>query len=175
MKDVEKIALVVPNRDRAEIYAYLEAHQNKANRVNIVIDEFLRTPQDHDACEEEEDRPCPLPPPPAVEKSIDVPTPKPLSALERDVEQICTVFIGVDPNYVHERLIELGNIKERVELLSAMMLEKNDYPRLKDRLEKENKEKRNSKIRSMEFNMEEFLTLYQDPLKTFYDESKKVG
>ena len=56
-------------------------------------------------------------------ESINSPTSH--SNLKRDVELICTVSIGVDPIYIYDiSIIELGNIKERVEELSAEVLEK---------------------------------------------------
>ena len=113
IKDVDKIYDVVSGISREEIYAYLQAHQNKSNRVNIVLEELLQTP-DEDLSMEEEDRPCSSPP-----------------------------------------------VMEHIDVLTL-----NPHCR--------NKGKGKSKIRSIEFYIDEFLNLYPDPSKTFYNESSMV-
>ncbi len=99
----------------------------------------------------------------------------PLFQLQKDVDTMRIIFPESDPNFLFEKLEEMSQDPERVNNLSAQMFEHKNYPCLKERLEREKKEKRNRKLLNMELNMEEFLQMFPEPTEHFYDETRRAG
>ena len=102
--DMNYISKMFPDIDKNEIYAYLEAHFDKKNRVQIVTDELLGA---------DEDSQGPL----KVKSVIDLTnshstvTPKGkndpelgVSDVEKDVIAITAVVPDCDPNFLYEGL-----------------------------------------------------------------------
>ena len=94
--------------------------------------------------------------------------------LQEDVEILRRIFPDCDPDYLFSELEARAGNPERTAAVSSMMFERCNYPRLRDRLEKEHTQEKVRKLRELKLNMEEFLTMFPDPEKTFYDVSKPV-
>ncbi|XP_013384323.1 kinesin-related protein 4 [Lingula anatina] len=202
--DMQFLARMFPDKDRNEIYAYLEAHHQNPNRIQVVAEEFLRmqggsqdeegtnvklTPLSSQNSEESfemlhdvktasgEDKGTNHS---TEDKSHNTPavfddTPK--TRLEIEVEELKAIFPDCDPDYLVKALIMRENDPERSKHLAAQMLETKNFPRLKDVIEKQKKFAKKKQLEKMRshFDIKEFLQMFDDPQTYFYDEAKPVS
>ena len=98
----------------------------------------------------------------------------PLEELQQNVEDMMAVFPDCDPDYLYYMLEQRFKDPSRVQNLSAQMLETRNYPKLKERLEKEKRASNIRRIKNMEFKMDEFLQMFPDPIPHFSDETRPV-
>ncbi|XP_046582259.1 uncharacterized protein LOC124289685 [Haliotis rubra] len=157
--DMRKVAKMFPDMDRNEIYAYIEAHHDKKDRVQVVIEEILRSTKG------------------SLSASLSVSsdggevTPGKVfpgaCSLQGEVDQLREIFPDCDPNYLFEQLEEKANDAERVKNLAAQMFEKRNYPKMKDILEKQQKIAKQRQIKNLKFDMENFLSKFPDPVEFF--------
>ena len=183
VKDTEFVSRMFPNKDKDEIYAYLEAHYNKPNRVDIVTEELLHIsehtqPSDEsqnntEARENGESKSSRSTATDHVSAVVgeDV---GPLAQLEKDVETMRTVFPDCDPMYLYETLSARADDPQRVEKLSSELFEHKNYPKLKDRLEKARKANLRNRLINLTMDIEEFLQMFPDPVTHFHQEEKAV-
>ena len=168
-KDVKTLYKVMPDKDPNELYAYLEAHFDKPNRIQIVIDELTKSDSQESL--------------PAISKSSsfgkDVNKGKaPLTTedkLQTDLNELKVVFPDCDPNFLFEKLEEKPNDPERVGKIAYDLFESKKYPKLSEILEKERKEQIKRKYKKMEFILGEFLQKFPNPFEFFSDEDRIVG
>ncbi|OPL20802.1 hypothetical protein AM593_01335, partial [Mytilus galloprovincialis] len=163
-KDTRIIAKVMPDIDRNEIYAYLEAHHDEKNRIQVVIEELMKMKQGGESL-----------------VSLDVTTdglitsPKPSKGIfniQDEVDELRQIFPDCDPNYLYDELEKKADDKERMKTVAMAMFEDKKYPKLKEREEQENKistlrnqrKKMKSKPRTKTVNLPE------DPDEFFYYE-----
>lgn len=85
------------------------------------------------------------------------------------------VITDCEPNYVTEQLKLMENQANRVEILISQMLEKKNYPRLKDFLEKNRHQQKVNALLNIQLNIEEFLRQFPDPFHTFYHDNKAIS
>ena len=90
-----------------------------------------------------------------------------IEALEQDVKLLLTVFPDGDPEHLYDELKKLSLYPDRVQRLSDAMFENGEYPKLKDRLYKEERAERLRKLQCTELNMEDFIEMFPDPENTF--------
>ena len=172
--DMNYISKMFPDIDKNEIYAYLEAHFDKKNRVQIVTDELLGA---------DEDSQGPL----KVKSVIDLTnshstvTPKGkndpelgVSDVEKDVIAITAVVPDCDPNFLYERLEKMSKTADRVSVLTAQLLETRTYPKLKERLDVEQKKSVRLRLQNLDMTIKECLQMFPDPESYFNDEDKPV-
>ena len=167
--DVKTLHKVMPDRDPNELYAYLEAHFDRPNRVQIVIDELAKS-------ESQESLPLI-----SKSNSFENMTNKgkgPLTAedkLQTDLKELKVIFPDCDPNFLYEKLEEKSNDPERVGKVAYALFESNKYPKLSEVLEKEAKERTKRKYKKMDFVLSEFLAKFPDPFEFFADEDRTVS
>jgi hypothetical protein len=92
-----------------------------------------------------------------------------------DYESIVAVISDCEPAYIHRLLAEHAEHPNRVEFIINKMLETKSYPRLRDALEKEKKQKNLDAHINMELDFDEFLKVYPAPHVYFYDKTKPVS
>ena len=97
------------------------------------------------------------------------------SPMDLDFEKISSVINDCEPKYIREQLQIYENKPNRVEHLLNQMLEKRNYPKLRDFLEKQKKEDEVNRHVNMELDMEEFLKLYPNPHEHFYSKVKEMS
>ena len=183
MADTLSISGMFPDVDRAEIYALLEAHYYDRNRVLLVTEELLEVQQSHsqetvqprtisvgDNDSEADVSPTKIETTVGVEEDL-----APIAQLEKNVETMRALFPDCDPMYLYETLSAHFNEKDFVHNLSSRMFENRNYPKLRDRQEKEKKQALKNKLQSLKLNIEEFLHLFPDPKTHFYDENRTIG
>ncbi|XP_046338609.2 uncharacterized protein LOC124119946 [Haliotis rufescens] len=158
--DMRKVAKMFPEMDRNEIYAYIEAHHDKKDRVQLVIEEILRSTRGSlsTSLSVSSDGGEVTPMKPAFQGAC---------SLQGEVDQLREIFPDCDPNYLFEQLEEKANDAERVKNLAAQMFEKRNYPKLKDTLDKQQKIARQRQIKNLKFDMENFLSKFPDPVEYF--------
>ena len=167
--DVKTLHKVLPEKDPNELYAYLEAHFDKPNRVQVVIDELTKSDSQESV--------------PTVSKSNSfehetVKGKAPLTTedkLQIDLKELRVIFPDCDPNFLYEKLEEKSNDPERVGKIAYALFESNKYPKLSEVLEKEKKEQVKRKYKRMEFILKEFLAKFPDPFEFFADEERNVS
>ncbi|XP_033735539.1 uncharacterized protein LOC117324038 [Pecten maximus] len=160
-KDMKIVKKIVPHRDPNEIYAYLEAHYEKKNRIKLVIEELMNVvdPEDPDHNDIEV-------------KDTEKPSIPGVRGLEEELQELKEIFPDCDPNYLYNALEDRRDDKDRVKNLAIGMLEKKDYPRLKEMLDNESKLKKKQKVIQATFQMKDFLAKFPDPETFFCDKSK---
>ncbi|XP_005098623.1 uncharacterized protein LOC101849460 [Aplysia californica] len=164
--DMRTVAKIFPDKDRNEIYALLEAHFEKKDRLQTVIDELMMTYRGEDQSQNSQAHVAQAeePNPPSEESSV-----------ERDVEKMQTLFPDCDPNYLFERLEQMGSVKNRTDVLAAELFDRKNYPTLKDLEEKEEEKTRLDKLRNLKITVEEFQQKFPEPEKTFGDITKDLS
>ncbi|XP_069117648.1 LOW QUALITY PROTEIN: uncharacterized protein [Argopecten irradians] len=159
-KDMKIVRKIVPHRDPNEIYAYLEAHYEKKNRIKLVIEELMNVVAEPDDTDRDgsgdTDKLC-------------IPG---MGGLEDELQELKEIFPDCDPNYLYNALEDSKDDKDRVKTLAIRMLEKKDYPKLKEVLDNESKLKKKQKISQATFEMKEFLAKFPDPEVFFCDKNK---
>lgn len=191
VNEMETISKILPDIDKNEIYAYLEAHFNSHNRIQIVTEELLRQAGDI--------------PPNSQETSSSIETPKPkeddssnsaniisaalnnakangeiddlqsLTQVQKDMETLKELFPDCDPVYFFQMLQKHEAVPDRVTVISTQMFENKNYPKYSDRLAKMKKDDMKKKLQNLELNMKEFLQMFPDPKEVFYNEEKQVS
>ncbi|KAK6181366.1 hypothetical protein SNE40_009232 [Patella caerulea] len=152
-QDMRVISKMFPDIDRNEIYAYLEAHHHKKDRIQVVIEELLKSGNSQGSLDETD---------------YPNPTSNPLTNRSRgEFENLCDIFPDCDPNYIFEQLELNAKDTDRMNNLAAKMFESRDYPKLKDVLDKQSKYSIKRKIQNMEFNLKQFLAKIPDPKSMF--------
>lgn len=166
-KDLKTLRKVLPETDPNEIYAFLEAHYDKPNRVQVVIDELTKS-------DSQESLPIQ-----ALDAFDDMDRGKaPLTATDKfqaDFKELQEIFRDCDPNFLYEKLDTFSEDKDRVQKIAAELFEHKNYPKLKDVKEKEKKEELKNKITKMEFDMTSFLKKFPTPMEYFSDASRAVS
>ncbi|KAL4237880.1 hypothetical protein ACF0H5_002590 [Mactra antiquata] len=165
-KDMKTLMKVLPDKDPNEVYAFLEAHFDKPNRVQIVIDEL--TPSDS-----QESLPLVR-----VESLEDTDRGKaPMSAEDKlmaDLKQLRDIFRDCDPNFLQEKLNE-DTSHNRVQAIAAELFESKKYPKLEDVLEEERRKDWKKKVTSLDFDIHIFLKKFPNPEEHFMDISNEVN
>nr|KAG5689767.1 hypothetical protein BaRGS_031168 [Batillaria attramentaria] len=166
-----------PEKDQNEIYALLEAHYYKPDRVQVVIEELLRSGHwsqgDGDTSSLSHSQ--------SLDVAADTSSAHLQSALhplpgdlQSDVDHLRDVFPDCDPNYIYERLEANKSSADRVRILAAEMFERRDYPQLKEVIEKQTKQARRQRLQRLDITIEDFLAKFPDPSTTFRDEEKEM-
>ncbi|XP_041354024.1 uncharacterized protein LOC121371875 isoform X2 [Gigantopelta aegis] len=166
-RDMRIISKMFPGKDRNEIYAYVEAHHDKSDRVQRVIEELLKSEnssQDQSLSQDITEPDC----------SKLAHTVRGAFRLQDEVDDLREIFPDCDPNYIFEELEKRSDDQERVKNLAGHMFERRNYPKLKDVLARQSKLALKNRLTRLKFNMEIFLSKFPDPLKTFYDCDKKM-
>ena len=166
-KDMHLIAKVIPDADPNEIYAFLEAHHDRKDRIKIVIEEFLRfepstqpTLQKRTSISEfmlNFEEPC-------IEKGGIAKMP---STITEEVDNLREIFPDCDPHYLFEELEKLANDQDRVKTVAMALFENNKYPTHKDALKRKEKEEMESKLANLRFDIDDFCKRFPDPKSTF--------
>ncbi|XP_060070591.1 uncharacterized protein LOC132550525 [Ylistrum balloti] len=166
-KDMRIVKKVLPHKDPNEIYAFLEAHYDKKNRIKVVIEELMNDMADpddteHDGSEVRD----------TGSKILSIPG---VGELQKELQELKDIFPDCDPNYLYSALEDRKDEKDRVKNLAISMLEKKDYPKLKEVLDNERKLKRRQNIVTATFDLKEFLAKFSDPELFFCDKEKVVS
>lgn len=159
-KDMRIVKKIVPHRDPNEIYAYLEAHYDRRNRIKLVIEELLNEETDTEGRDGGRT---------AGITGLHMPSEGGLGA---EVQELQEIFPDCDPNYLYNALEDMKDDKDRVKHLAVQMIEKKDYPKLKEMLENEEKLKKKQKIMKQSFNIKDFLAKFSDPEEFFTDKNR---
>lgn len=166
-RDLKTLVKVLPAVSPNELYAYLEAHYGKPNRVQIVIDELTKS---------ESQESLPLSREPSLE---DLGKGKgPQSAedkLQTELKELKDIFRDCDPNFLYEKLVMKVDDGERVHKIATELFETRDYPKLKDLMEANKKEEEKRKITEMNFDLKSFLLKFSDPLEYFNNLERTVN
>jgi hypothetical protein len=193
LKDAQTLHQIFSAVSVDELYAYLEAHHDADNRIDIVMNELMErnegNPQlsdknptqkmDNNTQAEEES------PKQSNGSSASlslITTTRSQNAdvdalVLSDVETLLNLFPECDPNYLYDQLLlkrTSGDVAA-ANSLSMEMFEKRNFPKLKDRLEKEEKENRKQQLQNLQFKVDEFLEMFPDPKAYFYDEARPVN
>lgn len=166
-RDMRVISKMFPGKDQNEIYALVEAHYYKPNRVQMVIEEFLlaeRGSQDSFTTSSHSQ---------SLDLSYNASQPQ-FGDLQADVEHLQDVFPDCDPNYIYDRLDANSSSADRVRILASEMFERRDYPRLKDMVEKQTKVAHRLRLHRLDITLEDFLAKFPEPSRIFYDERKEM-
>jgi hypothetical protein len=163
LDDLNIISALFPNRERTEIYAYLEAHYHDPKRIQVVTEELLQQQIDNT----ERTGTIIIPPPNINDLGF-------IEKLQQEVEVLRNIFPDCDPDYLFSELEARAGDPHRTESLSAKLFDQRNYPRLGERLKKEQVQEQVRKLRELKLNVEEFLTMFSDPKETFYDVTKPV-
>ncbi|XP_070182008.1 E3 ubiquitin-protein ligase RNF216-like isoform X2 [Littorina saxatilis] len=183
-RDMRVVSKMFPEKDENEIYALVEAHYYKPDRVQLVIEELLRGETNsqeeislsHSHAGELETSKSESGPgtPASSPLKAGINTSREDSFLQDDVRHLRDIFPDCDPNYIFERLEACKNAEDRVNVLATEMFEHKEYPRLKDVVEKQTKAARKHRLHKMKFTLQEFLAKFPDPATTFADEEKEM-
>ena len=161
LRDLDIVCQVFPDRDKNEIYALLESCPHQTTRVQDVIRRLMGVTNQ------------------ASQDSVPIETDgldyDPLTQIRRDLALLEAIVPDCDPNYLFEELESRFGEKDCVQDISARLLETRNYPRLKDRLEKEKQEARRKQLFDAEIDIEEFLQAFPEPRETFYDIASTVS
>ena len=180
--DVMTISSMFPEKDKNEIYAYLEAHHDKPNRIQLVTEELLRIESgSQPASFQDEIDSASVPSkfksgetlnslPDSPQKSA-----HPVDLLQKDVAFLMNVFPDCEPNYLYSKLEDYSDISNRVEKISAQMFENRNYPKLKEFLEQQKKSLEKRKLQNLQMTVPEFLHMFSDPFKVFLDKEKPLS
>ena len=188
-KDTEIVSKLFPTMDKNEIYAYLEAHYEKPDRVAVVVDELLRLQssgldsQSQDdaaalaalittAARSESNGDCTNNVGITAElQHSDGPS---FDELRQDVDYIRSVIPDVDPDYVFNELERMLSDGDRRRNLVERMLKDSSYPKLRDRLKYERDARRKARLQNLTLSHHELLQLFPEPSLEFYNEQKMV-
>ena len=176
LRDLDIVCKVFPDRDKNEIYALLESCPRQNTRVQEVIRRLMgvtsqtsddSVPMETDGPDWDSTEP--------TEPFQDDYNHDPLMQLKRDIAILQAIVPDCDPNYLFEELESRYGNQDRVQDISARLLETRNYPRLKDRLQKEKQEARRKQLFDAEIDIEEFLQTFPEPRETFYDIASTVS
>lgn len=107
-------------------------------------------------------------------------------SLESDVKEVMSIITDCVPDFIETELKKYGDRPDRIAIVvSALVLEKNPYPKLKDYLDTKNREKENENLKKvntdsqtsfinflfnllfLKFDIVEFCKMYKEPSKYF--------
>ena len=166
-KDTRIIAKVMPEIDRNEIYAYLEAHHHEKNRIYIVIEELMKIKSNGESLSSFD-----------VTTDEAIPSHKPSKGIfniQDEVDELRQIFPDCDPNYLFEQLEQKADDKERMKTVAMAMFENKNYPKLKEREEREKKISTRNRIKNLKFDMEEFIQKFPEPVTFFENDERKMN
>ena len=166
-KDTRIIAKVMPEIDRNEIYAYLEAHHHEKNRIHIVIEELMKIKSNGESLSSFD-----------VTTDEAIPSHKPSKGIfniQDEVDELRQIFPDCDPNYLFEQLEQKADDKERMKTVAMAMFENKNYLKLKEREEREKKISTRNRIKNLKFDMEEFIQKFPEPVTFFENDERKMN
>ncbi|KAL5009343.1 hypothetical protein ScPMuIL_014924 [Solemya velum] len=168
-RDMHIVSKVLPDKDPNEIYAFLEAHHDKSNRILIVIQELTKT----DSLEYENI--------PKTEKNKSDNENKSKgtngqrSSFEDDIDQLKDIFPDCDPNYLYTKLEEQQQAPGRVATIAANLFEHKNYPKLKPNIETNEGMRRQQHYANLRFDIVDFLHKFPNPKMEFQSEIKSMS
>lgn len=157
--DAETVSQILPFVDKEEICLYLELYHDAPDRVRIVTHELLAK-QSKDG---------------ARVMNNDVSDLQAHFDLQHDMAVLAELVSDCDPYYFHKILERHRNERDRLKVITSQMLEKKDYPKLKEKIEQSRREKYRERIIGMNYTVEEFLTMFPKPQETFSNKEKQVS
>ncbi|WAR19597.1 RN216-like protein [Mya arenaria] len=164
-RDLRTLRKVLPDVNQNELYAYLEAHFYEPNRVQIVIDELTKSDSQESVHSEKE----------TVTDDRGKAPQTAEDRLQLDFKALKDIIRDCDPNFLFEKLVTMDSDKERVHKIAAELLEKRDYPKLKDVLEHERQNAEKKRITEMKFDLQDFLSKFSDPFTYFENLDRPVS
>ncbi|CAL1539724.1 unnamed protein product, partial [Lymnaea stagnalis] len=167
-RDMRTIAKMFPERDRNEIYAFLEAHYNKSDRLQVVINELINA--ENDLEQQTQGLGLLMSHPSFVGKGLSKETEE---TFDQEVERMKMIFPDCDPDYLYEQLEAMKNEPKRTDIVAAKLIEDRNYPKLKVRLEKEKEKERKVIASKRDMTVPEFLQKFPDAKKTFMSLEKQ--
>ncbi|XP_006815806.2 uncharacterized protein LOC102801442 [Saccoglossus kowalevskii] len=102
-------------------------------------------------------------------------TAQPVTVLEQDFLTIKGLIPDADPNYIYNMLENMKENPNRVPDLANTMLEKRDYPKLNDVIKEQQRIAKKKQIMGDDFNLVEFIKLFENPTEYFYNEDKLMS
>lgn len=96
-------------------------------------------------------------------------------SLEKDLNNIVSVFEDCDPAYLKDKLKAMTRNPRRVEVIIAELIEKKTYPKLKDSLNSLKKQKEVDTYLNTPLNIDEFLKVFPEPFTRFYNNDKEMS
>ncbi|XP_076442029.1 uncharacterized protein LOC143281024 isoform X2 [Babylonia areolata] len=169
-RDMRIISKMFPERDQNELYALVEAHYYKKDRVQVVIEELLQQ-------ENSQGNTQTPPQPQEIKEAVVTATPNSDVAdflLQAEVDHLRDIFPDCDPNYILERLELYKSNPDRIKVIASEMFERKNYPLLKDVQEKQTKAARKRQLQNINFTTEEFLAKFPDPSTVFSSTNKEM-
>ena len=88
--------------------------------------------------------------------------------LDEDFAKITGIIGDCDPAHIFKELNLMRSDPNRVEKLLADLIEKRNYPRLRDQVVKKNQLNRVESLLNMKLDKEEFVQMYPEPREYFY-------
>ena len=177
-KDMQQLAKIFPDRREEEIYAHLEVYHNKPNRMELVMEEFLgsnnsqpETPINKTTQPSLDFTPHDVTDGGGPSTSADTETDIVLLKFKSDLELLKAVFTEAEPAYLVEQLQEHFQFAGRVDMITAIMINQPNYPKLK--VKPRIQEQRN-RLENLPLDIPEFLKLFPNPQEVFYDETKAM-
>lgn len=161
-RDVQVLAAMFPNRDQNELYAYLEVHHNREDRLNRVIDELLDTADDT------------VPEQNAGSETKPEDPQKKLSPQD-ELTLLQDMFPECDPDFLEKRLRAKKGDPHRAHAIATEMSNGKPYPKLQDKLARERKEAEKRRLWNLDMTPEAFLEKFPDPVETFNNLKKTRG
>ena len=177
LNDLDLLCKVFPDQDRNEIGALLESCPRQCMRVQEVIRRLVNieySQGNQESVPLKTDGPS-LDSTEPMEPFDDDSTQEPVVQLKKDVATLQAIVPECDPNFLVEELKRHHDNVDRLRDISAMLLESNNYPKLKDRLEKEKRAVRRQKLFEAAMDIEDFLQTFPEPRQTFYDITSAVS
>ncbi|KAJ8309325.1 hypothetical protein KUTeg_014199 [Tegillarca granosa] len=165
-RDMRIVSKVIPEKDPNEIYAYLEAHHDRKDRLRIVIEELLKLGSEQPNSLSVESRSESLP-------DLDLQVSKVSYGIKDEIDDLLEIFPDCDPYYLYEELEKRSHDKERVKNIAVDMFDNKKYPKAKDRVTEIEKANSKRKLQNLQLTIEEFLSKFPDPKTSFSTNSKK--
>ena len=180
-----------PDKDINEIFAYLELYHDRSSRMQLAIKDLTGDTDTQTTTETIEDVPCSLDDLPSTFEELpstlecendDIPSEfctKEETENDRlhknfmkDIKLVGDIVPDCDVNFVADRLFSMSSLPDRVSKLTTELLESKIYPKLKDRVEFDEREKRKEKLKI--FDMVDFLRTCPNPIEHYYDTTVDV-
>ena len=95
------------------------------------------------------------------------PTTSSNASIEDDLDKILQIVTDCDPDYIRNELKVQLKRQNRADYIVANLIEKKNYPRLKDKLLVSKKENKLESYLNMDIGMEDFLKIYPQPFEYF--------
>ncbi|KAH3844331.1 hypothetical protein DPMN_086589 [Dreissena polymorpha] len=163
-RDLRTLRKVLPAVDPNELYAYLEAHFDKPNRVQIVIDELAKSDsqdslpvEDNPSLEDTDKGKAPM----TTEDKV-----------QADLKGLKEIFRDCDPSFLYEKLVMLYNDSDRVVKIASELFERKDYPKIEETKGVKSDKKHPKDVK---FDIREFLVKFPDPFNYFENTERMVS